>query len=105
MLAKKQRLSRREFDHLLKKGRRIHGTHLSLLYYPTQSSKYAVVVSKKTAKRANARNLLRRRVYAILQPHTTTCVGYLAVFTKPSCTTLSYQQLKDELTTLLARII
>jgi ribonuclease P protein component len=105
MLKKKNRLSRREFDHLLKSGRRVHGVHLSIMVAPsTTPLKCGVVVSKKTAKRATARNLLRRRVYAILGDYVGNHSGYLAVFTKPSCTTFSYQELTDELTTLLARI-
>ncbi len=94
MLKKNQRLSKSEFANLLKKGRRIHSDHLTLVYVPSESTKCGVVVSKKVANRAHARNLLRRRVYDIFGKNLTILGNkHIALLTKSSITKLSYTEL------------
>ncbi|MBC1261379.1 ribonuclease P protein component [Synechococcus sp. BSF8S] len=80
-LPREQRLrGEKAFDHLYRKGRRIHGTYLvlrsvvgepSLLRPPLgddqlQGCRCAVVVSTKVSKRAVRRNRLRRLVHGWL---------------------------------------
>ena len=67
MVKKKQKLSRNDFSSLLKQGKRVHGSLFSLTYSKAQNVKVGVVVSKKVARKAVERNLLRRRVYAVLE--------------------------------------
>lgn len=98
MLKKKQRLSRSEFANLLKKGRRVHDTHFSLIFTPSTETKCGLVVSKKVAKQAVARNLIRRRVYAIFGENLTVLANkHVALLTKPSIKTLSYEELSKQI--------
>jgi ribonuclease P protein component len=107
MLKKKHRLSRREFETLLKKGRRFSGTHLTLLTakisHAVDIPKFSVVVSKKTAKRATARNLVRRRVYALLQGYVGLQGTHNALYAKPSIVTRSFEEINQELANLFER--
>lgn len=83
MLAERQRLSRAELADAMKTGKRVHGTLFSCsLKKVLGDGKASVVVSKKIAKTAVARNRVRRRVYAVLReraliPHSTHCVLFL----------------------------
>lgn len=105
MLPKRQRLSRREFEVLLKKGRRIHGDHASLVILPAAETKCGVVVSKKTARRATARNLMRRRVFSILRDTLPSIAPkHIAVLTRPSAVTLDFDALHDDLRALLVKV-
>ena len=75
---------------------------LSLTY--GQPPKMAVVVSKKHAKTAVLRNLIKRRIYAILigeLNNINNSVGII-VFTKAGLEGVDYKVLKESLTTLLA---
>lgn len=113
MLPKRQRLSRREFAYLLRRGKRIHGERCSLVYIRSRTSetdtadpatKYGVVVSKKTARKAVMRHLLRRRLYAIFRQHPTPKAAYLACITRPQAASLPYAELEKEVRVLLAKI-
>ncbi len=105
MVKKKQKLSRRDFTSLLQQGKRIHSTSLSLTYLPAKETKLGVVVSKKIANKAVLRNKFRRRIFSILGKNLTLIENiHIAVFTKPTCTSLSYQDLQEELEVLLRKI-
>lgn len=104
MLKKKQRLSRNEFTNLMKKGRRVHDTHLSLVFTPGTETKCGLVVSKKVAKNATARNLLRRRVYVVLGKNLAVLTNkHVVVLTKPSIQTLSFEELANTLENLIQK--
>lgn len=66
MLARAQRLPRREFTRFFASGARYHTPNLTLIYTPAPTFVAAVVVSKKVAKLAHERNTIRRRLYAAL---------------------------------------
>lgn len=66
MLAKRQRLSRTEFNHFFKIGKRYHSPVATLIVSPHSNFHGSVVVSKKVSKKAVDRNTLRRRAYAQL---------------------------------------
>lgn len=100
MLPKRERLSRKEFTELLACGRRIRGSTVSLLYRPAPRRKCGVVVSKKTARQAPARRLLRRRVYHILRDVCPPSFE-LVVFTTPQAASLPYTALHQEIKELL----
>lgn len=82
----------------------MHGAQVSIVYAPARKgqphAKYGVVVSKKTARQANTRNLLRRRVYAILGAMKGTPRD-IAVFMKPGGVTLSFQDLRNEINKMI----
>lgn len=75
MLQKRDRLTRDEVAHLGPNARRVRAASLSLRYLPAPGtapghkarSKFGVVVSKKVAKSAVGRHLLRRRLYAAIR--------------------------------------
>lgn len=60
-------LSRAEIAHTMKKGKRANGALFSYVFLPSPVGRASVVVSKKVAKTAVGRNLLRRRAYAALR--------------------------------------
>lgn len=98
MLKKKQRLSRSDFSQLLRKGKRFHDTYLTLVSLVSTSTKCGLVVSKKTAKKAVERNLLRRRVYSVLGDNLSKIENrHIAVLTKKNITDLSFPELEKEL--------
>lgn len=69
MLARKNRIPTKEFPSFKDKGIRfVSGLFSGTLYKTTAKTQISVVVSKKTAKTAVARNLLRRRFYSTISP-------------------------------------
>ncbi len=108
MLPKLHRLSKQDFAILLKTGRRVHGAHISYVYCPAPEGKpfaCGVVVSKKVAKSAVARNLLTRRIYNILGAHAVQCAGkYSAIMTRSGTAELSFEELEKETVDVLKRI-
>jgi ribonuclease P protein component len=66
MLAKRERLSREQFQSFFKSGRRRHCDMATVVYTPYPTFHGSVVVSKKVAKKAVDRNRIRRQVYAQL---------------------------------------
>ncbi|MCX6735672.1 MAG: ribonuclease P protein component [Candidatus Parcubacteria bacterium] len=69
MFPKKNRITKTRFDELMKKGRVLHSPSFSLRYSKGLNvlPRFAFVVSKKVAKNAVDRNLLRRRGFSILR--------------------------------------
>ena len=79
MLPKVRRLSTPEVQTVLRAGRPLRTEHLSAKFLPhTGVPRVSVVVSKKVARRAVARNKLRRTIYRALYPLQNH--GYLLVF-------------------------
>jgi len=66
MLSKKERLSRDAFNRFFSVGKRFRSDSFDLIYAPHPTFHGAVVISKKVASRAVARNTMRRRVYSLL---------------------------------------
>ncbi len=69
MFPKKNRITKTGFDELMKKGRVLHSLSFSLRYFKKENTpvKFAFVVSKKVAKNAVDRNILRRRGFSALR--------------------------------------
>ncbi len=105
MLKKRDRLSKREVETLLKKGRRLHSTLLTVAYLPAPHTKAAVVVGKKIAKKAVQRHLLRRRVFHLLERWGALYNGkHVAVLLHPDAAHATYQELEQTLTHLLEKV-
>lgn len=66
MLKGQNRLRSGEVRAVLKDGRVLRGVSLTAKYIQADGSKMAVVVSKKIAKTAVRRNIIRRAVYSAL---------------------------------------
>ena len=99
MLPRRKRLSRELFPSALK-GRRLSSEHFSVVF-PREASGYAVVVAKKTVKLSVDRHRLKRRVFAALE--TFPLPPSLIVFPKASVQLLKSEQLRDELSLLIAK--
>lgn len=67
MFPQEERLTRGQFDEAFKRGIRVHTPSVLFVYAEGGSRKGAVVVSKKVAKSAVARNRLRRQIYMALR--------------------------------------
>jgi ribonuclease P protein component len=68
MLPSSLRLSVKEFKEVFSKGSRKNGSFFLCISYKLSSpAKFAVVISKKRAKRAVIRNRIRRRVYEAIR--------------------------------------
>lgn len=69
MLKKEQKLSRDEFSTLFHEGKRIHSDAFSCIYGKAATSlpKAGVVISKKVIPGVIKRNLLKRRLYNVIQ--------------------------------------
>lgn len=80
MLPQKNRISRKDFPAHKVQGSRVFNPLFTAVFYKNMGaveSRVSVVVSKKTAKSAVARNTLRRRFYDLL-------ASYLKGFTAPT---------------------
>ena len=87
----------------MKTGSRRSGRLFSYVYKPGTVTKYAVVLSKKNVGTAVVRNRTRRRVYSVLARHpypgTLICIG------KAGLGTASYEEVAQELSTIVARTV
>ena len=105
MLAKANRLSLRLKFH---RGRRVAGHlfNLEILALPSESKpKFAVVVSRKTARKAVDRNRLKRQLLAALSPMVEQIkpgVGVI-VYAKPGAVDQDFSQIIQELRVLLGK--
>lgn len=106
MLAKKERLDRKEFDRFFASGRRFHTKNLQLIYSPHPTFHGSVVVGKKVFKLAVRRNRLRRQLYAALYQVKVRDerTGVYIVLAKPSAGTLSKNALRPEVEALVAQV-
>ncbi|MFA6458872.1 MAG: ribonuclease P protein component [Candidatus Paceibacterota bacterium] len=69
MLAKSQRLTTKQFDIVMEKGRVAHSTLFLLRFVSGQvDTRISAVAPKKIAKTAVVRNRNRRRIYAAIRP-------------------------------------
>ena len=97
MLARKNRISRKEFPSFKTKGTRFFSTIFSAtVYLAPDNTQFSVVVSKKVAKRAVDRNQLRRQFYSAVEPHLKTITKKIKVVIYPKkealVTTFSFLQ-------------
>lgn len=71
MLPKNRRISKKDFSHILSRGKRLNSEHF-LLYIapipdgPSPKSRISFSVSKKVSKTAVERNRQRRRAYSAI---------------------------------------
>lgn len=68
MLSKHNRLTAREVREILKRGKTLRAPSLVAKYVSGTPAKFAVVISKKVAKKATERNKIRRAIYGALSP-------------------------------------
>lgn len=105
MLPKRQRITRSLFNALKKEKARVsHAPNMTLrtTLGVVDEPKFSFVVSKKAANKATKRNLLRRRGYSVVRETLGDAkpAAYMFFF-KKSALTLSYQDMKEEIKSLV----
>jgi len=105
MLPSKKRLKRKDFLDFPRNTPQVYNELGTLKYTPSSSFGASVITSSKHEKLAVKRNLLRRRIYAILgeSPVSSKNIN-LVVYTTKKSYTYSYNELKTILSTLLERV-
>ena len=101
MLPRHSRLTRKGFAGFAPR-RRASGAHISLSFAPARhgAAGCAVIVSKKTARRAVDRVLLKRRLKSIVRAWCSPEYAFV-VYARAGILALSYAELKKELEGLL----
>jgi len=107
MLAKSQRLTKKEFDQYFKTGKRFHFTHCTIIYTPLPTIHGSVVVGKKVSKKAVTRNTIRRRVYAQLRSVCTehNSTGVFIIIIKPAYMQLTRKAALEDIKKHIADVI
>lgn len=91
----------RDYRRIFRTSRPAHSSHLTVRRVPAAKNRFGFVVSKKVAKHATVRNLIKRRMRHIVSTWPKTPPHYDAVFIAgPKTATLSAQQLREEMTKL-----
>jgi len=107
MLPRKRRLKKEFIGKILRQGKSIRGTGVSLRYLvgSGQPSVFGLIVSLKTAKQAAVRNKLKRRGRAIvsnLLPNMKE--GYLTlIFLEKDSPEMAFNDLENEITRLFKK--
>src|SRR3989344_5669108 len=98
MLSREHRLSRLDFT-ALKRGKRATTEHFSCSFRRGAPLRVGIVISKKVAKKATDRHLLKRRMSAIIEKERLQN-GHYAFYARKDSPTLSFPHIKEEITTL-----
>lgn len=106
MLARASRLhADRDYARLFSKGRAFHGRGVTVkaLKSSLEAPKIGFVVSTKVAKKANVRNLIKRRMREIVRKHLPNFVKSVdvAVIAKVESKDMSFAELKTSLEDIL----
>ena len=107
MLTKDFRLTKKEFSEVFKKGRTFQFADFVIKYTPSSlpHSRFAISCGLKISKKATQRNLLRRRLYAIIHLHLDQIIkGDYIVITKQSLLLHPFSLLEEKLVSALRNI-
>lgn len=107
MLPKKQKLNRANFNKVLEKSKKIEEENFSLrvrFVEKSEKSRYSVVVSAKVAKKATARNLLKRRVYEALAKNAPKTGIFGVIYAKKDSPKLDFKAINKEISALFTQI-
>lgn len=106
-MKKQFRLSlKRDFKNVFDNGRTVSLAELVLKFYPNKLKfpRIAIIISKKVAPKATKRNLIKRRIKAILQPTINNLPNFDLIFiTKPELAKKDFAELKDIITGLIKK--
>jgi ribonuclease P protein component len=103
MLPKKLRLTRETFPDT--RGlKRASSAHFSVSYGDSAKGGVAVVISKKVAKLAVSRHLLKRRILSVARPFVNG-KHVIVIHTRPGAAGIPFTELKNELISLLGSIL
>src|SRR3989344_3609734 len=100
MLSRRRRLPRPLFSDTADRGRIIHTDFATLRALGAKESRFSVVVGKKVASRAHKRNLIRRRIYSIIESFYISRPVRAIVFTKKKAAESTFRDMKEEVRVL-----
>ena len=110
MLPSKKRIHKSHFEEVFKKGTFYPGRSVNLILLNSpditgKTSKFAFSVSKKIAKNAVSRNLIRRRGFSVVKNIINNIKpGFLGVFViKKTQTKLTFEILKEDIESICSR--
>lgn len=106
MLKKDFRLTKKEFSEIFKKGRAFQFADFVIKYAPSSlpHSRFAISCGLKVSKKATQRNLLRRRLYAIIHLHLDEIIkGDYIIITKSSLLPHPFPLLEEKLVSALRK--
>ena len=96
MLVKSKRLSTRQFNEVMKKGRFAHSPLFMLrILTNKKGTRIAAVAPQKIAKKAVTRNRIRRRMYEAVKPFMGSIVSdaWLIIFAKKDVSDTEFNEL------------
>jgi len=100
MLPKSNRLQTKDIGLLFKKGQSLHSPLFSLRFlYKKGESRFTIIVPNKVSKKANIRNLFKRRVRNIIYKNLKNIKTgyYIAVFLKPEVRDKKSNELESDI--------
>ncbi len=108
MLSKNRRItSQMEWNTIHKRGRSVHSTEMVVKFMKNKLaiSRFGFIVGTKVSKRANKRNLIKRRMRTIIKDNLKNInEGYDIIFiTRPGIVKKSYREIKIKVIKLLKR--
>jgi ribonuclease P protein component len=108
MLSKNRRItSQREWNTIHKCGRGVHSTEMVVKFMKNKLaiSRFGFIVGTKVDKKANKRNLIKRRLRTIIKDNLKKInMGYDIIFiTRPGIVEKSYQEIEIKVIRLLKR--
>ena len=108
MIPKKSRITRENFEKVMKKGGLLNSSLFSLrfLQNPYKTTHFSVVVSKKVAKTAVSRNKLRRWGYSVLKKETDVLKKpyFIIFFEKKGAETAAFEGFKTDIQGLFKKL-
>lgn len=105
MLPKNKRLDHISIKKALTCGRSLHTAHFALRVSSCEGARFGVVVSKKVASSAVARNRLRRRVFGVVRSCTAknpNVRGNFVIIAKRGAPLLDSEHLEEEIYALFS---
>lgn len=109
MLPKQHRVPRAIFSTVIRRGNGAHSAHFSLKTLTVDDSKparFSFVISKKVDKRAVKRNLMRRRLSAVIAELLPSLpAGIVGIFfAKPRSQALAFKDIEEEIRFLVKKL-
>jgi len=107
MLPKSRRITKKEeWNKLHKFGERAHSPELVMSYLKTNNiSRFGFIVGNKVSKRANIRNLIKRRIRAVIENNLANIIKNIDVIfvAKVKIKELNYQEIEKKVLILLKK--
>ncbi len=103
MLPKSKRLTTKDFSGLKTKII-FRGTYVDIAVSPSETTRFACVVSKKRIKRAVDRNTARRKIYTTLRAITLNKTYFVIIYPKQNVISSSHTGIEKEIWSVFATL-